>query len=320
MSSITTGLEQKTAGDTLVIKLIFTTINSDVQRALTTLALKVSGKLPKFGHIHSALAVGPTIIEWNDSSLCVPRKSASTSAVIAVDIARIEGMDRIDEILFKMAQTITYWNNNKIYGMFEANCQIFVEDLLRSVGITPNFTGSLSNFIENVRKKGKCSPIYYVNEYIASCLGIKPGEKKFKAHEELDLFVIEWNGKVPRDYLNSPEGISDFMLLKAFDRAFWLKYIKQQSSNETIEEYNKRLDMFCCYEIEKRNGVFTCGCPFGDPSDTNTNYPKANHILPKQPSVVAKNESLIQKKTTSEDSANLPESFIDQSASKCVVS
>jgi hypothetical protein len=69
-------------------------------------------------------------IEWNDSSICVPRKCVSESALITADIVEIGTAREIKDLAEKLADIIVDWNLNKIYNntggdkRVEGNCQV----------------------------------------------------------------------------------------------------------------------------------------------------------------------------------------------------
>jgi len=121
------------------VKLIVTEI-AKTQREMTVRRLlspitSTFGIAGELGFFHSALIVGPWILEWTNSSLCVPRKCQSSAAVIAVDLDDIKLSDKIilDKVIDSLAEKITYWNSNKIYSQSSCNCQHFVEEILQTL-------------------------------------------------------------------------------------------------------------------------------------------------------------------------------------------
>ena len=70
----------------------------------------------------------------------------------------------------------------------------------------------------------------------------------FKTHNELDLFVKSLLSKDP-DFISSHR--SEWVLLKSFDRALWLKHSKYPELKEYIPLENKKDEL---------------DCPFGDPA------------------------------------------------------
>lgn len=55
--------------------------------------------LPEFGLFHSAIMIGPYMIDWNDSGVSIPRKCVSQAALISTDIAEIPTEKKLDEVI-----------------------------------------------------------------------------------------------------------------------------------------------------------------------------------------------------------------------------
>ena len=85
----------------------------------------------------------------------------------------------------------------------------------------------------------------------------KESSVKFQTHKELDLFV---QGLKDKDLEFEFKYKSEMILLKSFDRAFWLRYFKSPNNKITqpitAEIYGK--------EIQK--------CPFGNPRETKSMF------------------------------------------------
>jgi hypothetical protein len=104
---------------------------------------------------------------------------------------------------------------------------------------------------KQIRTKGQSSIKFKPDKEFLEKFSIKSKEIEFKSHEELDHFVSDLF-KVEEDF---KEKYPDhYGLLKAFDRAFWLRHLKYPQ----ISKYSpiKTLDK--------------CECPFKDPHDTGT--------------------------------------------------
>ena len=88
----------------------------------------------------------------------------------------------------------------------------------------------------------------------------KESSVKFQTHKELDLFV---QGLKDKDLEFEFKYKSEMILLKSFDRAFWLRHFKFPQD-----------DNWKPLKIEKKqeNGDIDIqlGCPFDDPQETNS--------------------------------------------------
>lgn len=96
-------------GEKIKVKLIIAEIcRTEMKKAFRKFVSPILMDLrqqQKFGMFHSALVVGPWYLEWNNSSLCIPRKCYSSAAILAADLDKFEkgGFDlqeTIDKVLF----------------------------------------------------------------------------------------------------------------------------------------------------------------------------------------------------------------------------
>lgn len=208
--------------------------------------------------------VGPWIIDWNDSELCIPRKCASKAAIITADIGAIAKKKDIEDLVQKLADVIVYWNVNMRYSTLpeksktkkSGNCQDFIETVLSKIGIQPTFEGALDIFMKRMKNEGFSELIFETNSsYLKNTCMIK-SKTKFATHKELDDFVI----KMMKDLNFQSKTVfeknlpGDFALLKSFDRAFWLRHL----SLEKDEKF---------FPMEKDG---RCECPFDDPRDSHS--------------------------------------------------
>ncbi|KAL9649370.1 hypothetical protein ABK040_016197 [Willaertia magna] len=240
-------------GNKIKIKLIIAEIcKSDTQRALRKMLSPVLTKLDfqqQFGMFHSALVVGPWYLEWNNSSICIPRKCYSSAAMVAADL-EFKGMSTFDlnETIDKISKVIIDWNVNKEYSQRNANCQQFVDDLCKALGIPIQFDGVLGDYLNDLRSKGQCEIYFPVSDNMKEEFGIKESKVYFHTHEELDNFV---KGLLEKQPLFAEEYNLDWNLLKSFDRAFWLRHFRHGDDPKF-----------------QPAGGLPDNCPFGDPTMT----------------------------------------------------
>jgi hypothetical protein len=64
--------------------------------------------LPEFGMFHSALMIGPWIIDWNDSGICIPRKCTSQAAIFAVDLESISTESKLEDVVDVVRNFLTF--------------------------------------------------------------------------------------------------------------------------------------------------------------------------------------------------------------------
>lgn len=208
--------------------------------------------LPQFGAFHTALIVGPWLIEWNNSSLCIPRKTMSTAALLTADVEDILiTRENIGNVVDKLADVIIEWNLNKEYvnvhnsnNHKSGNCQDFVEEVLHRLGIEPKFEGLLGQYLSEMRRHGKCEMVVKLDDKFKEKFKRNETDVYFETHKELDQFV---NSLIDIDPEFNEHHKNEWILLKSFDRAFWLRHYKDMSN--TI------------YQSDTH-------CPFEDPKNT----------------------------------------------------
>ena len=152
---------------------------------------------------------------------------------------------KIDTYIDKLAKVICEWNSNKSYNQTTANCQHFVEDILAQLNVTPKYRTTIDSYLKQLKQKGKCEIQWDVPNEIRENCKIQETSFKFQNHKEIDDLVTKIIEADP-DFESSP----DFEFLKAFDRAFWLKYFRDPSNKDAHPSLNEDHE---------------CSCPFGDP-------------------------------------------------------
>jgi hypothetical protein len=106
----------------LKIKFVITDVKSRPNkhvRKYTSKLLKGIHKEPKYGIYHSSIVrtlmfrstdilqcVGPQLLEWSKSSLCVIRPCASSSAILAMDVAIFKGEACIRDLLQEISSIV----------------------------------------------------------------------------------------------------------------------------------------------------------------------------------------------------------------------
>ncbi|KAL9642288.1 hypothetical protein ABK040_007287 [Willaertia magna] len=227
-----------------------------------------------FGFFHIALSVGCWKIEWNNSSLCIPRTVTGNYSLICADIESIASVDELEFVRDKLAEIIVKWNTKVYYKQQNGNpdngfgnCQQFIDDILQSLGIAESFSlfpPPLANYIKTLRENGYGEMEFSLSEGFKATFftpnnpfAEKYAKKQsiiFHSHKELDefakyLFAIDTDFQLNYKY--------EYYLLKAYDRAFWMRHLKGGASGEDKDKEK--------YEpLEGDDG--TLQCVFGDPT------------------------------------------------------
>lgn len=154
---------------------------------------------------------------------------------------------------------------NKLYNNFsitgkgehEANCQDFVEAILKKLNLSMPQKGAFGNYIKKMREKGLCSMEYSPDKSLRDAINLQESYQ-FKTHEELDIFVHDLIKKCSSQaIIFRHDYTGDEMLLKAFDRAFWLRHFRNQND-------------IACKPLMKKDTPEENDCPFKNPYETMT--------------------------------------------------
>jgi hypothetical protein len=203
------------------------------------------------GLYHTAVMVGPYYFEWNSTSICLPRHHQASKAVLVLDLHEFQYKDRmLEAYMDHLSQLICRWNVERTYDRLNCNCQHFVDDVLKCMNIKMDFKGSIKDFINNLRVKGNSALEYRVPKEIREKCQFKDSTIVFNTHKELDEFCSKINENVE---VFQQKYAEDYLLLKGFDRAFWLKLFRDRKN--PVYAYSKG-----------KNGE--CECPFSDPERT----------------------------------------------------
>jgi len=235
------------------VKLILTSMTlSPLAKVLGRFTHETGVHKWKYGMVHAALQIGHVVVEWNRNSLCIPTDVSNfgESALIAIDL--VDGLKdkkvQIDAVI-KACDIIVDYNINKYYDVIKCNCQHFVDDVLKAIGITPVFSGGvIGQFFTHLQS---CNSF----ENFEFRYPPKGNGTLFPSHEELDEFYLNNKNTLDADAVQ---------LIKAYDRVFWYRFYAiqgaQGGANRTQEEKNLILKYRPCES----------GCPFDDPQQTGT--------------------------------------------------
>ncbi|KAL9642931.1 hypothetical protein ABK040_010624 [Willaertia magna] len=250
----------------------------------------ITSKESPFGLFHTSLIIGDRLLEWNDSSIVTVRRVSSSKAIFALDLCVLKEVKDIHICLDKISKVCCKWNSGVIYDNLKANCQHFTTELLLELGINVFDKLSVGSklYIERLQKYGVCDMTIGLSPTLQEILKIKDTTSlTFHSHEELD-YIVRMILQVKKEYFLTQEGKDLEMLLKSFDRAFWLRFNSNSNkereiingSGEVNEKIKKELEA-CRPLMSKVNN--SCGsvngdclCPFNDANENellgNNNY------------------------------------------------
>lgn len=210
----------------------------------------VSSKQPRFG-----LIVGPWIMMFEDDELCVPKRYFSVQEFFCVDLDEIYCENKFDEYMTKIGTVIAYWNARKDFCSRERNTKThsdsldFIEDVLKALGsrMTTNddTIQEIIRLFSSLEKENLVMTLSTPFQEKFKLVGTDSYE--FKSHAELDDFCTKlidieplFDQNIAKEYpLFDPIFLKEYIILKAFDRIFWMKSMFYQGE---IDRTNLKLN------------------------------------------------------------------------------
>ena len=167
--------------------------------------------------------------------------------MFAVDVAKIVGVTEIAKVIDGMSAFCAHWNSKKMYDNKQCNCQHFVTGMLTYIGLNTEFEknvqGSVREYMDRLKNDGVCDMRFTIDEGIKDAILTSDSSSELKkmmnsksivftSHQILDEFVSATLEKYPGFPRERPY---DYMLLKAFDRAFWLRAQSSKNSEDKTQ-------------------------------------------------------------------------------------
>jgi len=213
-------------------------------------------RIAKLGVVHTAVQIGPIILEWNDSSILIPCETnqwASSKVLLALDMKTLTLENFFKNFIGPVSEVIATWNGTYMYNEYTNNCQLFTEEVLKALNIENVFTGKIKKFLDSISTADTMDLVFkhkFDND---------PREYEFRTHAELDEVCHQ-------KLIASNTESEDYRLLKAYDRVFWLRH-HGVSVSENLKDKALQKDL-----INRFKSASTCF--FGDPAVSNTRYAK----------------------------------------------
>jgi hypothetical protein len=232
-----------------------------------------------YGPVHTCIQIGPYVLHWNHSSLVKIDVFKSTNSLLALEIDLTTKKSN-ESIIYEIIRFVADYNMNKKYDIISCNCQKFVDDVLKVIGIDDLKTYFMKKELSQNFKKFEEYKNRIKNEndrkifdnlkvsYLFDTM-IKSSLRLFNKHNELDKFVKRIIKNIYPNEENE-EGMRKFRLdcpvqydiLKSSDRAFWLKLENDLYNTVFTSKLNEKLPYL------SNNGM--CKCPFKSPIITGT--------------------------------------------------
>lgn len=253
----------------------------------------------KFGETHAIVWVGPFLIQWSPEEFMIPFKidPKETDDLIIktlhdTDAFEINTGKTFNEVKKTIASFVERWNSGFQYSLTPSlwkmigNEGLFAEQIVEFLGlkeqdleeIVPwrmDKDSAFFKYLQKMRDKGRCTLSFQPSREFLDCFDvdnypnvthIKKMERDnsitlhFPKHKDLDDFV---------DYIQQKSIIyfpSEFKLLKAFDRIFWIRHFKNPE-NEIYTPSAPRMEKERWIKKYGKNPSYSTGCPFLNPRE-----------------------------------------------------
>jgi hypothetical protein len=287
------------------VKIIFgePTGNKFYQKVISSVLRK------EYGLLHLAVQVGPLVLHWVNCSLVMISVAKSEKADLALELGSItmnnDTFEKNVQIM-NVLDKISEYNRHRKYDLNTCNCQTFVKEILALLNI--NFDSifscksnreEMSNHLEMNHDKNIIKGLHTPKEYLdyLKTHGTHP-PNPFRSHEELDSILNtfmschpDMKNQIRFQRIETFQKLypAEYLMLKGYDRIFWMKYnncitniqrIEAKHRIEDKQENDKDIDEVIRDKEEcKKSGYIQlipqycqckCSCPFGDPHFTGS--------------------------------------------------
>lgn len=238
---------------------------------------------------YTGLMIGPYLLKFDETGICIPKKCTSEASLIAADIDSLFPIQNLEEVLSKVSKVIQDWNVKKTFlakrGKNEdpsfGNSQLFVDDLLQAIGSKYTLPVPFQKFLDRIRKKGYSRFKFEWSKEFIQKFKIEKDVQRFFTHSDLDEFVQNLRKIDPKFDTNYKQ---ESMFLKGLDRAFWMKYYHYEQLLEDKKRELKSLEdkekiLKCKNEITRftkelavvspKENEDILDCAYGDPKQTS---------------------------------------------------
>eukprot|EP01080_Neovahlkampfia_damariscottae_P005620 gene5620-9437_t len=215
----------------------------------------------KYIRFHGALLIGPWYLEFGNTSICVPKR-LTKSMMEFYNKIRIFTLHRttLKDIQECISPVVAEFNAKYAYKDWtpdtktkQGNCYTFMEEILYSLDILPDYNGSLHSFLDEMKTFGNSGAAFFPTD------SKKSYEDKFgfsfipdiSTHVEVDEILDRVLSKL-EDFPNHfPH---DYIVLQAIDLGFWLRGLEiDDDAYDPLFDGEKTL--CCCFDEKFINEI-----------------------------------------------------------------
>ncbi|KAG2387159.1 hypothetical protein C9374_001491 [Naegleria lovaniensis] len=209
-------------------------------RAFMSLRLVIS--VTDFG-LHLSVLLGPFKLDWYPHSMALVTtvnegaKYGNAFAIIGDHF--FDSKERIKQALFIVANVICQYNGTKWYNSESCNSIHFVNDVFSNLGLVSPLNNH--HFVPYFTNNFGMQKMYYYSSKLFDMIAqVEKREDEFSDFYNLEWLVFKDRGELNQfawfldslKYFQTMEGVKDYALLKAYDRAFYLNDCKEGPTND----------------------------------------------------------------------------------------
>lgn len=197
----------------------------------------------RVGEIHAALVVCGWILDWNQSSIIIPRRICQgiVGRVFYSAVYKIESLNQertLTKVLNVVAKTVSHYNANFQFHQERRNSYHFITEILESIDLPLSKLKKeqdLVNMLEEIQIHGESEPkriIYKEN----SCTESKI--ESFNTFNQLNQYTISLlqkenelsssNNKANENSKDEIQYKSVISYLKTLSRVFWIRHLNNK--------------------------------------------------------------------------------------------
>jgi len=135
------------------VKLIITALSLKETPSVLKDKLSKWAGIGNLGAVHTAIQIGPIILEWNDSGIIIPAPSydwPNYRVLGVLDMGSFPVEDFRRDFIPKICEKVTEWNGSVDYDKYKSNCQKFSEEILDTLGKGSKQDKKIENFLDSL--------------------------------------------------------------------------------------------------------------------------------------------------------------------------
>jgi len=173
---------------------------------------------------HCAVIVGPYILDWDSTGVCVPKPLSSSDILLAHNVATIHSVSELNRVLLACSKALVQWNTECSFSELggrakTGNSFTFMNSILNSMGYELGRETVVERFISSLSMCGTGQMRFSMSNEFKLSFKFDFDSIVFDNHGSLDQFVKELFRVDPNWETTWTE---ESFLLHSYDKYFWV--------------------------------------------------------------------------------------------------